>query len=124
MMHQGLDESLCRRPPSPESPQPYVSFQPKTPSLFPLTTDEPPPLQVDGLADYIRNFNKTKPYKLHVWSRSTSSTKFTNPIIVRFAIRNVLTGYISLGHSDENPALVAQTVTAFGPREKVWQGNE
>jgi hypothetical protein len=111
-----------RRPPSPESPQPYVSFQPKTASLFPISADEPPPLQVDGLSDYIRDFNQTKPYKLHVWSRTKGSPKFSNPVVVRFTIREVLTAFITLSYSDDNPILIVQTVTAFGPRERVGFG--
>jgi len=111
-------EHFWRRPPSPESPQPYASFQPKTASLFPITADEPPPLQVEGLADYIRNFNETKPYKLHVWTRTKVSTILSNPIIVRFTIRDVLTAFITLSYSDGNSVLITHTVTAFGPREQ------
>jgi hypothetical protein len=114
-----LNERFSRRPPSPESPQPYVSFQPKTVSLFPAIADEPPPLQVNGLADYIRSFNQNKPYKLHVWSRTKGSTQLTNPVIVRFTIRDVLTTFVTLSYSDNHPVLITQTVTAFGPRERV-----
>jgi hypothetical protein len=118
----GPNNRSYRRPPSPESPQPYVSFQPKTASLFPISADEPPPLQVDGLSDYIRDFNQTKPYKLHVWSRTKGSPKFSNPVVVRFTIRDVLTAFITLSYSDDNPILIVQTVTAFGPRERVGFG--
>jgi hypothetical protein len=111
--------TLIRRPPSPESPQPYVSFQPKTASLFPIRADEPPPLQVDGLSEYIREFNQTKPYKLHIWSRAKDSTRLNNPVVVRFTIRDVLTAFITLSFSNKNPILISQTVTAFGPRERV-----
>jgi hypothetical protein len=76
-------------------------------------------LQVDGLTNYIRGFNQTKPYKLHVWTRTKGSTTLSNPVIVRFTIRDVLTAFITLGYSDDNPTLITQTVTAFGPRERV-----
>jgi len=107
-----------RRPPSPESPQPYISFQPKTASLFPISADEPPPLQVDGLSNYIRDFNQAKPYKLHIWLRTKGLPKFSNPVVIRFTIRDVLIVFITLSYSDDNPILIVQTVTAFGPRER------
>jgi len=89
--------------------------------LFPAA-DEPPPLQVNGLADYMRSFNQNKPYKLHVWSRTRESTQFSNPVVIRFTIRDVLTAFITLGYSDDYPVLITQTVTAFGPRERVRFG--
>lgn len=119
ILRQGRYGHLCRRPPSPESPQPYVSFQPKTASSFPISVDDPPPLQVNGLPDYIRNFNQIKPYKLHILSRIKGSTTLSNPVVVRFTIPDVLIAFITLSHSDTNPVLITQTVTAFGPRERV-----
>ena len=103
-----------------------MSFQPKTVSLFPVIADEPlqRPLQVNGLSDYIRNFNKTNLYKLHIWSRIKGSTTFSNPVVVRFTIPDVLTAFITLSYSDNHPALITQTVTAFGPRERVGFGLE
>jgi len=106
-----------RRPPSPESPQPYASFQPKTISLFPISTDESPPLQLDGFINYIRDFNQSKPYKLHIWTRTKNSTTLSNPVIVRFTIQDVLTAFVTLSYSDDNPILITEAVTAFGPRE-------
>jgi len=71
-------------------------------SLFPISVDEASPLQVDGLTNYIRGFNQTKPYKLHVWTRTKGTTTLSNPVIVRFTIRDVLTAFITLGYSDDN----------------------
>ncbi|KAF7983251.1 hypothetical protein HWV62_22870 [Athelia sp. TMB] len=111
-----------RRPPSPESPQPYVVFQPKTSSLFPVSSDDPAPLRVDDLPDYIRDFNRSNPSKLHIWSpqkhQSREGKQLSAPIILRFTIRDVLTAFVTLGFTDENTVLVTQTVTAFGPRER------
>lgn len=119
---------LYRRPISPESPQPYVSFKPKTSSLFPTNVDETPPLRIDDLPGYISEFNKTHQTKLHIWSRNShqglsnshfSTPSNSNPTIVRFQIPDVLTTFITLGYTKPDPALTVQIVTAFGPREKV-----
>jgi len=106
-----------RRPPSPESPKPYVSPDRKTSSLFPKEDDEPSPLHADGLPDYIRQFNRSNTSVLHIWSRTRQPT---NPIIVRFTIDNVLTAFITLGSGGEDPTLLVETVTAFGPRERKY----
>ncbi|KAJ6499425.1 hypothetical protein C8R45DRAFT_821352 [Mycena sanguinolenta] len=107
-----------RRPPSPDSPQPYVPFDKRGTSLFPVASDDPPPLRSDELADYIREFNRTNSCKLHIWTRIRGGTELGNPAVVRFTIRDVLVCYITMAYTSQDPVLVIETVTAFGPREK------
>ncbi|TFK54049.1 hypothetical protein OE88DRAFT_1624438 [Heliocybe sulcata] len=111
-----------RRAPSPESPQPYHSFQPKSTFLFPVLEHETTPLKVDDLASYIRDFNRTPEHthcKLHIWTPTGNKIqKIGNPAIVRFTIRDVLTAYVTAAHDPDTRVLAVETVTAFGPREK------
>ncbi|KAJ7502756.1 hypothetical protein B0H11DRAFT_601297 [Mycena galericulata] len=107
-----------RRPPSPESPQPYIPYDKRSVSLFPVTSDDPPPLRADELPDYIREFNQTHSCKLHIWTRIRGSIQLSNPAVVRFTIRDVLVCYITMEHTASDPVLVTESVTAFGPREK------
>ncbi|KAJ7346488.1 hypothetical protein DFH08DRAFT_700093 [Mycena albidolilacea] len=107
-----------RRPPSPDSPQPYIPYDKRSTSLFPVTNDDPTPLRADELADYIREFNRTNPCKLHIWTRTRGATQLSNPAVVRFTIRDVLVCYITMAYTPEDPVLVTENVTAFGPREK------
>ena len=90
--------------------------------------DETPPLRIDDLPSYIREFNKTHQMKLHIWSRNShrdfsnslsAPSGISNPTIVRFQIPDVLTAFITLGYTKSDPVLIVQIVTAFGPREKV-----
>ncbi|KAJ6558601.1 hypothetical protein DFH09DRAFT_535961 [Mycena vulgaris] len=107
-----------RRPPSPESPQPYIPYDKRSALLFPVSSDEPPSLRADELADYIREFNRTHSSKLHIWTRIRGSTQLSNPAVVRFTIRDVLVCYVTMAYTPGDPVLVAESVTAFGPREK------
>ncbi|KAJ7239223.1 hypothetical protein B0H12DRAFT_1271513 [Mycena haematopus] len=107
-----------RRPPSPESPQPYIPYDKRSTSLFPVTSDDPPPLRSDELPDYIREFNRTHSCKLHIWTRIKGAAQLSNPAVVRFTIRDVLVCYVTMAHSSEDPVLATESVTAFGPREK------
>lgn len=84
-----------------------------------MTNDDPPPLRADELADYIREFNRTNPCKLHIWTRTRGATQLSNPAVVRFTIRDVLVCYITMAYTPEDPVLATENVTAFGPREKV-----
>ncbi|KAJ7497148.1 hypothetical protein FB451DRAFT_1018789 [Mycena latifolia] len=106
------------RPPSPESPQPYIPYDKRSSSLFPVANDDPPALRADQLADYIREFNRTHSSKLHIWTRVRGSTQLSNPAVVRFTIRDVLVCYVTMAYAPGDPVLVAESVTAFGPREK------
>jgi hypothetical protein len=105
---------LNRRPPSPEPPKPYLSSPRLTSSLFPETTADL--LRLEGLPDFIRDYNGTHKSKLHIWSRARPPANLPHPVIVRFTVTDVLTIFITLDHG---PALVIETVTAFGPRETV-----
>ncbi|KAJ7045387.1 hypothetical protein C8F04DRAFT_1024994 [Mycena alexandri] len=107
-----------RRPPSPPSPQPYIPYDKRGSSLFPPTTDDPPPLRADELPNYIREFNQTGSCKLHIWTRIRGATQLSNPVIVRFTIRDVLVCYITMAYTSAEPILLTESVTAFGPREK------
>ncbi|KAK7057297.1 Dynamitin-domain-containing protein [Favolaschia claudopus] len=110
---------LLRRPPSPESPQPYdIQSENRSNSLFPLPSDGSLPLRMDELSGYIREFNSSHRCKLHIWTRIRGTTQLSNPAIVRFTIRDVLVCYITMAYSPQDPVLVTESVTAFGPREK------
>ncbi|KAJ7594839.1 hypothetical protein C8J56DRAFT_450169 [Mycena floridula] len=106
-----------RRPPSPESPQPYVNTGDGQPaSLFPPTNESP--LEIDGLEEYIRQFNKSHPARLHIWTSTSGTPKLESPVALRFAMLDVFTAYVALGYSRERPVLILETVAVFGPRER------
>ncbi|KAH9928986.1 hypothetical protein B0H21DRAFT_762171 [Amylocystis lapponica] len=108
-----------RRPPSPDSPQPYRPFQQKSASLFPDIADGPPPLGLDGLPVFLREHNTTHAHsKLGIWSPARSRT-LACPVVLRFAIRDVVVVFLTLGQSAEGAPLIVENATAFGPREKV-----
>lgn len=87
--------------------------------MFPTSTDDPAPLQLDGLSEYIRDFNQKNANKMHIWTPNKNTRKLGNPVVIRFVIPDVLTAFITLSYDDFNPALIIETVTAFGPRECV-----
>lgn len=110
--------SFHRRPRSPGSPQPYVALERKYTSLFPLMEDGEEPLRAEGLANYIRDFNRAKQCKLQLW-RKTRETSLTNqPTIIRLGIPDVLIAYLSLVYPPDG-VLVCESVTFFAPRERV-----
>ncbi|OBZ66598.1 hypothetical protein A0H81_13483 [Grifola frondosa] len=112
-------ESLKRRrPPSPESPRPYRAFESRDASLFPPTEDGLVPVRLDGLGAYLTEYNKSHPMKLRIWSPARHQ-KLACPVVARFTIPDVVTVYLTLDHSSDDPALVVESATAFGPREKV-----
>lgn len=133
---------LCRRPRSPVgSPQPYVPSPPRSWSLFGSGDEELPAMRAESLVEFVREFNrgnaaeektlKAGPAlgrcKLAIWSRTKSirdalragSTQFSSPVVLRFVIPDVLTAYMSLIARDAESALMVESVTAFGPRERV-----
>jgi hypothetical protein len=118
-MSRSSNVAFARRPPSPESPQPYIPYDKRSTSLFPVTSGDPPPLRADELPDYIREFNRTHSCKLHIWTRIRGATQLSNPAVVRFTIRDVLVGYVTMAYILDDPVLVTESVTVFGPREKV-----
>ncbi|KAH8093920.1 hypothetical protein BXZ70DRAFT_897129 [Cristinia sonorae] len=104
--------------PSPESPQPYVSFQPVNPSLFPAWDGSTLPLKLVELPAYIKDYNRTHQFRLHIWSyRRRSESDLAPPIIVRFTIRDVLSVYVTLDTTPDG-SLITESATVFGPREK------
>ncbi|EKM54040.1 uncharacterized protein PHACADRAFT_29309 [Phanerochaete carnosa HHB-10118-sp] len=108
------------RQPSPDSPQPYRTLQPKT-SLFPPDdAAAPTPLRVDDLVHYIRSYNTTNAHRLHVWTATPRPSRLNLPseLMVRFTIRDVVTVYLTLGSMPPESTIVVEGATAFGPREK------
>ncbi|KAG6857268.1 hypothetical protein H0H87_007101 [Tephrocybe sp. NHM501043] len=101
-----------RRAPSPESPQPYVVVEERTTSLFP--EDDSHPLQFEGLAGYIREFNRTNKSRLHLWRRTRGDDQSTT--VLRYMCPDVLTAYLTL--VGRTGALVTESVATFGPRER------
>lgn len=108
-----------RRPPSPESPKPYIPADRSRTSFFRPTDAAPAPLLFAGdLVRYARDFNKTQETcRLHIWEK-TRERREDKPRMMRFTIPDVLTAYLSLGYSRLDNAAIVLTVTAFGPREK------
>ncbi|KAJ3848448.1 hypothetical protein EV368DRAFT_49276 [Lentinula lateritia] len=109
-----------RRPPSPESPQPYTVIERQSSSLFPVTKDDVAPLKSPELIEYIRQFNKkNSSYKLGIWQGTRSSTRdLKNPAILRFTIKDVLTAYVTVSYTSNDFVLLVESVTTFGPRER------
>ncbi|KAJ6607784.1 hypothetical protein B0H10DRAFT_2166729 [Mycena sp. CBHHK59/15] len=86
--------------------------------LLPMASGDCPPLRVDELPGYIRDFNQSHSSKLHIWNRIRDSTQLGSPAVVRFTIRDVLVCYITMAYTQGEPILVTESATAFGPREK------
>ncbi|KAJ3545462.1 hypothetical protein NM688_g5624 [Phlebia brevispora] len=109
------------RLPSPESPQPFRAFQPKSTSLsFPPQAD--PPLRKEALVKYIKEFNRKRTgSRLHVWCASSRphDGELPSPLVIRFTIRDVVVVYLTLGFVAPDSTIIVEGATAFGPREKV-----
>jgi hypothetical protein len=92
------------------------------------------PLSLKDLPTYIREFNSTHAKKvlLHVYlAPGHESRGITVPVILRFLIPNVLRAFITLGHEEgiegvvpEMPALVVESFTVFGSREKAGSSHK
>lgn len=111
---------MARRPPSPESPKPYVPADRSRTSFF-RAPDAPPtePLYAQDLVRYARDFNKTQDIcRLHLWEK-TRERREAKPRMMRFTISDILIAYISLGYSSVDNAALVHTVTCFGARERV-----
>lgn len=111
---------MARRPPSPESPKPYVPADRSRTSFF-RAPDAPPtePLYAQDLVRYAREFNRTQEIcRLHLWEK-TRERREDKPRMVRFTIPDVLTAYIALGYSSVDRVALVHTVTCFGARERV-----
>ncbi|KAG6878532.1 hypothetical protein C0993_004430 [Termitomyces sp. T159_Od127] len=101
------------RAPSPESPQPYVEEEKEgARSLFP--DDDSHPLEFEGLAGYIREFNRTHESRLHLWRRTRGDDGAGR--VLRYTCPDVLTAYMTLAGGPGR--VVVESVAAFGPREK------
>ncbi|KAJ4468208.1 hypothetical protein J3R30DRAFT_1684217 [Lentinula aciculospora] len=109
-----------RRPASPESPQPYTVTERQSSSLFPVTKDDLTCLKSSELVEYIRQFNKEhSSCKLGIWQGTRSSNKdVKNPATLRFTIKDVLTAYLTVSYTTSDLALLVESVTTFGPRER------
>jgi hypothetical protein len=114
-----MDVIFHRRSPSPGSPRPYVALERKSTSLFPVLEDGTEPLRAEGLEDYIRHFNAASKCKLHLWRKTRGTPLTDQPIILQFRIPDVLIAYISLVYDPTDSVLISESVTFFGPRERV-----
>ncbi|KAI0305421.1 hypothetical protein B0F90DRAFT_1625077 [Multifurca ochricompacta] len=124
---QGQESQERRRSPSPESPKPFLVFQHKVASPFPPLVGTLP-LTLQDLPTYIREFNATHAKKmlLHIYLASGhESRKVSVPVVLRFLIPDVLRMFITLGHEEgvdgtasETSALMVESLTVFGSREK------
>ncbi|KAI9449398.1 hypothetical protein BJY52DRAFT_250661 [Lactarius psammicola] len=116
-----------QRSPTPESPRPYLAFQHKVSSPFPPLAVDELPLTLRELPAYVREFNTTHTKMLlHIYLASgRESRNITVPVVLRFLIPDVLRAFITLGHEEgsngamsETPALMVESLTVFGSREK------
>ncbi|KAH9040159.1 hypothetical protein EDB85DRAFT_191552 [Lactarius pseudohatsudake] len=119
--------SVFRRSPTPESPRPYLAFQHKVSSPFPPLAADDIPLTLRELPAYVQEFNATHTKMLlHIYLASgRESRNITVPVVLRFLIPDVLRAFITLGHEErtngavsETPALMVESLTVFGSREK------
>lgn len=115
--------SICdSRPPSPESPQPFVSFQPSTTLPFPTWDNTVAALNLENLPSFIRDYNSTNKSRLRIWfptANKPHNGSLNTPVIAQFVIRDVVTIYLTLDYLPKDTTLVVESATAFGPQEKV-----
>jgi len=105
-----------------------LPLQQKVAVPFPPLPTGTLPLTLKDLPTYIREFNSSHAKKvlLHVYlAPGHESRGITVPVILQFLIPNVLRAFITLGHEEgidgavpEMPALVVESFTVFGSREK------
>ncbi|KAI0644647.1 hypothetical protein C8Q79DRAFT_912855 [Trametes meyenii] len=107
-----------RRPPSPESPQPYRATGPKSSSFLPHGGAGVEPVRLTSLPAYIREHNRTSRHKLHVVAPK-KGRPLQCPIVLRFVIVDVVAVYLTVERaSADDESLVVENATAFGPREQ------
>ncbi|RDX50024.1 hypothetical protein OH76DRAFT_1455535 [Lentinus brumalis] len=107
-----------RRPPSPESPQPYRETEQKEMTFLPPVEPGTVAATLDALPAYIREHNKSGKSKLHVFSPK-KGRKLECPIVLRFTAPNVVTVYLTLDCSaQDGRTLVVEHATAIGSREQ------
>lgn len=116
-----------KRSPTPESPRPYLALENKVSSPFPPLTADELPLALKDLPAYVREFNATHTKTLlHIYITSgRESRNVAVPVVLRFLIPDVLRAFITLGHEEgsngavsETSALMVESLTVFGSREK------
>ncbi|EJF57734.1 hypothetical protein DICSQDRAFT_157163 [Dichomitus squalens LYAD-421 SS1] len=120
----GLTSSLRRetlkrrRPPSPDSPQPYRETELKEAVFLPLVESGTSRILLDALPAYIRNHNKSSKNKLHLVA-PRKGRELACPLTLRFTCPNVVTVYLTLDYSTDNDQiLVVENATAIGSREQ------
>ncbi|KAI0371049.1 hypothetical protein BV20DRAFT_1035406 [Pilatotrama ljubarskyi] len=112
------DSLKRRRPPSPESPQPYRATGPKSSTFLPHGDASAAPTTLDGLPAYIREYNSSSEHKLHIVAPK-KGRPLQCPILLRFLIPDVIVVYLTLERSAaEEQTLIVASATAFGPREQ------
>ncbi|KAI0727405.1 hypothetical protein C8Q72DRAFT_840826 [Fomitopsis betulina] len=100
---------------SPESPRVYIADAPRPSSRFP--PNGLPSLRLDGLADYLKDFNRSHTkVKARVVTSDRSRGLFC-PLLLRFSISDALTIFLSVDETDEK-SLVVESATAFASREQ------
>ncbi len=110
---------MHRRPPSPESPQPYRETEHKETTFLPPVEPGTVAVTLDALPAYIREHNKSGKSKLHVVSPK-KGRKLECPIVLRFTAPNVVTVYLTLDCSaQDGQTLIVENATAIGSREQV-----
>ena len=110
---------MLRRPPSPESPQPYRETESQETAFLPPVEPGTVAVTLDGLPAYIREHNKSSKNKLHVVAPK-KGRKLECPIVLRFTAPNVVTVYLTLDYSTQNgQTLMVENATAIGSREQV-----
>ncbi|KAM5530927.1 hypothetical protein V8D89_015417 [Ganoderma adspersum] len=107
-----------RRPPSPESPQPYRETESKEAVFFPPSERGAVPLRLEALPAYIRDHNNTSQNKLHIVAPK-KGRGLACPVTLRFTAPNVATVYLTLDVSTGNDrGLIIENATAIGAREQ------
>ncbi len=108
-----------RRVHAPESPQPYFPQEQRRSLVFPLDNATHEPVTAHRLVDYIRNFNDKHQSKLHLWAHVPHQDALSPPVTLRFFIPDVLVSFLSLNYSQVDRNVIVETISIFGPREKV-----
>lgn len=75
---------------------------------------------MEGLVDYIQSYNRSNPFRLHIWTATPrpSGQSLPSQVTVRFTIHDVVTVFLTVGRTPDS-IVVVEGATAFGPREKV-----
>ncbi|KAF9451262.1 hypothetical protein P691DRAFT_663580 [Macrolepiota fuliginosa MF-IS2] len=107
-----------RRPPSPASPQPYISKAALEPRAFPPAAGNVQALSAEELIGYVKEYNLENKTKLQIWRRTADEPKTDLPSLLRFTIPDVVTVYISIGYHGGHGTILVENMAAFAPREK------